>query len=108
MIRDLPVNYYVVATQSDSPRPEICHHRVVQNPFGVVTPATDHFIPHWPQPGLLKRDASRGERIEHLCFKGARSNLYPGFRSSEFLAQLKDIGVELLYDIKEERADDGG
>lgn len=99
-IRDRLSHFYVVATQHDAPRPEICDQRVVQNELNILT-ATDHFIPHWPQPGLIPRDSTRGSRIETLCFKGSECNLYRDFRTPEFIASLKRIGVRLQFDLKE-------
>jgi hypothetical protein len=99
-LRDLPADPYIIAAQHDAPRPEICDRAVVQNELNVVSD-TDHFIPHWPQPGLIPRDAGRGARIETLCFKGSETNLYQAFRSPEFLSALRDEGLRLEYDTKE-------
>jgi hypothetical protein len=99
-LRDLPARPYIIATQHDAPRPEICDRNVVQNSLNVLT-KTDHFIPHWPQPGLIPRDPARGTKIETLCFKGSVYNLYHAFRTPEFLAALSDQGLRLEYDVKE-------
>lgn len=99
-IRDLPVAPYIVATQHDAPRPEICDRTVVQNELNVAT-STDHYIPHWPQPGLIPRDPARGSRLETICFKGSETNLYQAFRSPEFRAALRAEGISLDYDVKE-------
>lgn len=99
-IRDLPFNYYIIAVQHDAPRPEICQKRIVQNPLNIKN-TNDHYIPHWPQPGIIPRDSNRKSRIENLCFKGSEYNLYPSFRSPAFLSQLKALGVQLRYDVKE-------
>jgi hypothetical protein len=48
------------------------------------------FIPHWPQPGLIPRDAQRGDRVERIAYKGYVGNLAPEFRSErwrQFLQQ---------------------
>jgi hypothetical protein len=72
----------------------------VQNSLNVLTD-TDHFIPHWPQPGLLPRQRDRGAQIETLCYKGSENNLYHAFRSNEFRARLAELGLTLQYDVKE-------
>jgi hypothetical protein len=102
-IRDLAVIPYVVATRHDAPRPEICDRRIVQNELNVRR-STDHFIPHWPQPGLIPRDSRRESRIETIAFKGSQFNLYESFRSPEFLRDLRAEGLELTYDVKENAA----
>lgn len=46
------------------------------------------FVPHWPQPGLLTRDPARGNRIEHIVFKGGYENLHADYRSEEWMSFL--------------------
>lgn len=103
-IRDFPINAYLVVTQHDGPRPEICDLRVVQNELNVLG-ENDHFIPHWPQPGLVPRDPSRGDRIESLVFKGSEANLYHAFRTQQFIDDLAAEGLTLQYDVKETATD---
>jgi hypothetical protein len=105
-LRDFPAVPYIVATQHDAPRPEICDRGIVQNELN-VRGATDHFVPHWPQPGLIPRDPSRGIRVETLAFKGSECNLYQAFRSSEFLSELRAEKLELNYDVKENAKSSG-
>jgi hypothetical protein len=91
---------YVVAIQHDTPRPEICDRRIVQNELNVLIDR-DHFIPHWPQPGLIPRDTDRGDRMETISFKGSACNLYHAFRAPEFLEELGKLGLEFEYETKE-------
>ena len=86
--------HFVVCAQHDRPRPARCHARVVQNKAGVKT-EHDHYMPHWPQPGLKPRDPGRGDRIRTLCFKGALTNLGPAYRDPAFLRALEGLGVAL-------------
>jgi len=44
----------------------------------------NHFIPYWPQPGLIPRDPSRGDRVECVSFKGFDLNLHPYFRTGDW------------------------
>jgi hypothetical protein len=99
-IRDFAVLPYLVVTQHDAPRPELRDRSIVQNELNVRKP-TDHFIPHWPQPGLIPRDPQRGGRMETIAFKGSEYNLYKAFRSPEFVSALRGEGLELTYDVKE-------
>lgn len=91
--RCLPFHCYLVVCQQDRPRPFICQHRVVQNQLNVLT-QQDHFLPHWSQPDLQVRDGGRGDRLERLVFKGRGYYLPEAYRSTEFMAQLKAIGVD--------------
>ena len=56
------------------------------------------FIPHWPQPGLMPRRASRGQRIRTLTFKGDYGNLHPDFESRRFDRFLEAHRLQLVYD----------
>lgn len=56
------------------------------------------FIPHWPQPGMLVRDAARGSRIEAIAFKGFLGNLHPAFREAAWLEFLRERGIRWLAD----------
>ncbi len=94
-ISDLSYNSYVVACRHDRGRPAICEQRVVQNELN-IDDETDHFVPHWPQPNLKPRDPARGQRIENLVYKGREIYLAEPFRSQDFLAELKLMGVRLL------------
>lgn len=51
------------------------------------------FIPHWPQPGLLPRDPSRGSTIENIVFKGGFGSLHADFRSDRWNRYLEDRGL---------------
>jgi hypothetical protein len=99
-VRDFPALPYIVAVQHDAARPEICDRSIVQNQLNVLG-RTDHFIPHWPQPGLIPRDPARGLRMETIAFKGSECNLYAAFRAEAFLRALRDEGLQLTYDVKE-------
>jgi hypothetical protein len=48
------------------------------------------FIPHWPQPGLIPRDAQRGDRMERIAYKGYVGNLAPEFRSERWRQFLRE------------------
>jgi hypothetical protein len=91
-IRWTPYQSYIVSCRADSFRPAICHHTIVQNPHNVLSP-TDHLVQHWPQPGLIPRDISRGSRLETIGYMGNCLNLWSAFRDPSFERRLRDIGV---------------
>lgn len=94
-IRDLPYQSFVVACRHDRGRPEICEQRIVQNPLNVQD-ETDHFIPHWPQPGLTPRETTRGPRVENVVYRGLPMYLAEPFRSDTFRAVLAEHGMRLV------------
>jgi len=56
------------------------------------------FIPVWPQPGLVPRDPSRGQRVENIAFKGHVGNLLPELREEPFNRFLADNGMRMTLD----------
>jgi len=94
-LSDLPYSCFLVVCRHDRSRPEVAMKRIVQNRENVVD-ASDHYLPHWPQPGLLPRDASRGDRIETLTYKGLEMYLAWPFRSDAFRSELLKLGVTLV------------
>ncbi|OKH55488.1 hypothetical protein NIES2101_03620 [Calothrix sp. HK-06] len=93
-IKQKTFSSFVVGCRSDGPRPALCDIAIVQNQANIKSD-TDIFIPHWPQPGLIKRDSTRKNRISNIVFKGSEINLYEPFRSPEFIQELENLGVKL-------------
>lgn len=100
-IRSLPFRSYVVCCRGDGPRPEICEQVVVQSPAHLQQ-SKDHLVQHWPQPGLIPRDPSRGTRIRRVVYKGWDQNLWEPFRGDEFRNRLESLGLELVIEGKPE------
>ncbi len=96
-VKDRPYRSFVVCCQHDRYRPEICDYRIVQNPLNIEDPEHDIFIPLWPQPGLIPRDASRGARVDVLGFRGLEIYIAPPFRSDVFKAALQERGIHFEY-----------
>lgn len=46
------------------------------------------FTRHWPQPGLVPRNPSRGETFERIAFFGDHSNLAPDLATRDFAHRL--------------------
>lgn len=93
-ISDRPYDSFVVACRHDRGRPEICEMRIVQNRTNVVD-GTDHYLPHWPQPGIQPRDPARGTTVRNVVYHGRTPNLAPPFRSEHFRASLAAMGMTL-------------
>jgi hypothetical protein len=92
-IREKTFDTFVVGCRSDGFKPALCDVAIVQNPTNVQS-KTDILIPHWPQPGLIKRNQARQNCIDNLVFKGSDNNLYKAFRSGEFIQELENLGVK--------------
>lgn len=82
-----PYRSFVVCAQHDRDRPFICERRICQTTWQ-VRDQTDTWMPHWPQPGLIPRDPSRGDTIERLTYKGLPYYLAQPFHSPEFALAL--------------------
>lgn len=52
------------------------------------------FVPHWPQPGLIPRDSSRGAQIQNIVFKGGYGSLHKDFRSERWHTYLHRRNLE--------------
>lgn len=94
-IKDFPFRSYVVCCRHDRGRPEICEQRIVQNPLNIID-KTDHFLPHFSQPFIESRDPNRKTKIENLVYKGLERNLAQPFKTSQFLAELEKLEMQLL------------
>lgn len=90
-----PEGLFLVAVVADgSPHPA-AHLQILQNPAHALRLRRSVFMPHWPQPGLVGRDAGRGGRFERAAFFGAGANLAPELRAPAWEKLLaKETGLE--------------
>jgi hypothetical protein len=87
----------LVAARADNRQPLIADFEILQN--GTFADGRRRFhIPHWPQPGLLPRDPSRGTAIRRLVYKGFDGNLNPELRGPKWRQLLADRGIEWVVD----------
>lgn len=61
------------------------------------------FVPFWPQPGLIARDASRGPLLRRAAYKGFLRNLHPDFRDERWSRFLAERGIAWWCDAPEYR-----
>ncbi|HXZ48317.1 MAG TPA: hypothetical protein VEG27_04810 [Usitatibacter sp.] len=85
---------FVIGVRADRPRVAVAHIEVVQSPLQLGSPRA-RLLPHWPQPGLLPREASRGTRVERAVYYGRENAVPPWYRESAFRAALAALGVSL-------------
>ena len=55
-----------------------------------------HYIPPWPQIGLIPRSPTRGARFEIVAFVGYPENLHPDLATEKFTQGLADLGLRLV------------
>lgn len=55
-----------------------------------------YYIPHWSQPGIIPRAASRESQVENIAFMGTRSNLAKDFYTDKWTHALSDLGCNWM------------
>lgn len=90
---------FIVAIRADITgyREYFADAEIVQNGM-FADERTAYFIPHWPQPGIIPRDETRGSRIEVLAYKGRVGSLVEEFRSESWYRRMNDLGVRFVLD----------
>ena len=83
----------LVAVRSDRQPVGFADIEVVQNATSAGGPRTWH-VPHWPQPGLVPRDPSRGTTLRTILFPGTPENLHPGFSSQQWRDAMDERSLE--------------
>lgn len=69
-----PSGAFVVGVRADYPPVRWCQWHIVQNQSQVAGRAL--WMPHWPQPGLIPRSGTRGDRVERVAYFGRHVNHY--------------------------------
>ncbi|APV48731.1 hypothetical protein BWI17_02950 [Betaproteobacteria bacterium GR16-43] len=82
---------FLVIVRADRAPVHACDLAIVQN--GLDAAPHERFVPLWPQPGLLPRDASRGSAIRNLAYHGRLGSAPEWFGSKTFLRDLAARGV---------------
>ena len=83
----------LVAIRGDKKETLLADFEVVQN-GRYADERRRFFVPYWPQPGLIPRDAARGSRIATVSFKGFARNLHPYFQGGDWHDWLDEVGLE--------------
>lgn len=86
---------FAVVVQADRPDPALADMTVVQNGLEGGNGLSRH-IPHWGQPGLIPRDAMRGNKVKTLAYLGS-DQYEPHFvKSPAFRSALRERGVTFV------------
>lgn len=83
---------FTVGVRADRNEAWISDVEVVQNP-NLEDGYRQRYVPHWPQPGLVPRDVSRGSELQVAGFKGHVENLAQEFRDPAWEEALRERGV---------------
>lgn len=84
---------YFVAIRADNSSPLLADFEVLQS-GRFADGRTRFWIPFWPQPGLLPRDASRGTTLARVAYMGLIENLHPEFRGEAWRTAVEAMGLE--------------
>lgn len=85
---------FAVVAQADRVFPPLADVVLVQNSLLPDT-AFRRFIPHWPQPGLLRRDPCRGTRLEVVAYLGSEQYIPEFMRSDRIQTALRQRHMRL-------------
>ncbi len=85
--------FIVCLKQDGLPYPYAQYH-IVQNPCDAAANLRYHYMPHWPQPGLVERHPERGDRFENVAFFGHSINLAPALQTPAWQHALMDMGLK--------------
>jgi hypothetical protein len=72
-----------------------CHAqmRITQNRIQTRLIAGSHYVPLWPQPGLVRRAPARGDTFSSIAYFGDDMNIAPELRSADWMAFLAERGL---------------
>jgi hypothetical protein len=83
----------LICIKAEGKRYPYAQLHLVQNP-GEANPSKGcHYLPHWPQPGLVPRSQQRGDRFESIAYFGHAANLTPELQSPDWERQLAALGL---------------
>ncbi len=88
---------FLLVVRADRAPVSACDLAIVQN--ALAPERHERFVPLWPQPGLLERDAARGTRIERIAYLGRTGAAPAWFRDGRLSRGLEWRGVE--FEVRE-------
>jgi hypothetical protein len=90
---------YVVGVRADRPPVHSCDREIVQNDLEPANART-HFLPFWPQAGLIARDPSRRSRLQRMAYFGRTSAAPAWFYDRAWHCALASMGV--VFEIRDD------
>ncbi len=82
---------FVCICADAGPHP-FAHLHLVQNPSQRAMVGDSHYVPHWPQFGIIPRSENRGDAFVNIDFFGDEPNLHPQLRAPEWQNFLTGLG----------------
>ncbi|PAS97633.1 MAG: hypothetical protein CGU28_04555 [Candidatus Dactylopiibacterium carminicum] len=88
---------FIVCVRADRAPAPVAHVEILQNGLDL---AREHeiFLPSWPQPGLIPRDAAREGQMLRMAYFGRQDSLPHWFSDTEFLEQL--VARQISFEIR--------
>lgn len=86
---------FAVVVQADRPVPALADMTVVQNALGGKG-SSKRFLFHWPQPGLIPRDGTRGDKLKTLAYLGSDQYEPEFVKAPAFRSALRERGVTFV------------
>jgi hypothetical protein len=87
-------NLFLVSINGDeSPHP-YAQINVIQNIVQTRLVSDSYYVPFWPQPGIIVRDAARGDRFDSIAFFGDQKNIASELQSANWVASLASRGIQ--------------
>jgi len=83
----------MVCMKADQEAHPYAQFHVVQNLQETKVLKNSYYMPHWCQPGLVPRDADRGDRFENICYFGISYNLAPELKDPSWSQTLQQLGL---------------
>ena len=96
---DLPVTYvpgrrqFLVSANADEAPDPFAQMRITQNRIQSRLMAGALDVPHWPQPGLVRRDPVRGDAFERAAYFGDYANLCAELKDGRWTDFLAARGI---------------
>lgn len=88
----------LISARSDGMYHPSAHFNILHNPSlceqdrnSIWNP---HFVPHWPMPGLIRRNPERGLSPRTVAYIGHPSQLAPELQAPEWGERLRSIGLD--------------
>ncbi|MGK7893029.1 MAG: hypothetical protein AB4372_05170 [Xenococcus sp. (in: cyanobacteria)] len=103
-----PANLLWVSIKADQNSHTYAHIHIVQNATEVTAPAIQiqslsedryllpgkrFYLPLWPQPGVIPRNPSRGDKFENVAYFGISYNLAPELQQPTWQEELQKLGL---------------
>lgn len=92
---DLSGSFFVITIRADRDPVFLSNIDIVQNKSSIFFD-NNYYIPHWPQPGLLRRDSCRCEKLENIAYFGNKENIDDFYKSERFKKNLESMGMRLV------------